>query len=253
MKYTVGIVLLFLSFALIFSCATVDPLKDLPETEYQQAQDYRARIEKWEFAQYAPDDFAAGENAFKAGEANYKKDNLAAKASFVEANDKYHVVIRKGIQARMKMSEDEIAPVKKKAVTIKAEVAAKAEYKDATDTHERAVALANEEKWEEAEPVFVEAKQKYETAYEAAKNKKDKADSQIEETNQVMDRLKTLVGATGVDEEPEEEMIPEDETYPEDEMLPEDDTDTEDWMLPEDDTEEEMLPEDDIPPEDEGF
>jgi hypothetical protein len=248
MKYTVGIVLLFLAFSLISSCATVDPLKDLPETEYQQAQKYRTRIENLDFAQYAPDEFATGETAFKAGEENYKKDNLAAKASFDEANGSYRIVMRKGIEVRMKMAEDEIAPVKEKAMDIKADVAAPTEYTDAKGAHDRAVALANEENWEEAEPVFAEAKQKYETAYEAAQNKKDKADTQFDETNQVLNRLKGLAGATGTDQ-PQDEMIPDDETYPDDEMLPEDDMPPDDEMLPDDET----YPDDEMPSEDEGI
>jgi tetratricopeptide (TPR) repeat protein len=247
MKYAVGIVCTFLAFLLAFSCATVDPLKDLPEAEYQKAQKYRERIAALNFSQYAPDEYAAGETAYKAGEENYKKDNLAAKASFDQANENYHTVIVKGIRARMKMSEDEIRPVKEKAVDIKADVAAKEEYKAASDAHDRAVTLANEEKWEEAEPVFAEAKENYEKAYTAAKEKKDKADTQFDETNDILDRLKGLVKDEEVMPAPEEDIVPEEVPAPEDEMAPEEQSAPEDEMAPED----EPVPEDEMAPEDE--
>lgn len=260
MKYPVGIVSLFLAFFLIFSCNTVDPLKDLPETEYQQAQDYRARIEKWQFAQYDQDDFDKGETAFQAGEANYKKDNLASKASFVEANDRYHEVIRRGIAARRKMSEDEIAPLKERAVSIKADKAAPEEFQQAGEAHEKAVTAANEENWEDANAAYTEAKQKYELAYATAKEKKDKADSRYTETNQEIENLKDLFGMPDTDQDnmapdeepkPEDEMLPDDNTGGEDEMLPDDNTGGEDEMLPDDNTGDELPPEDEMPPEDE--
>jgi hypothetical protein len=217
MKRAIGIILSFLASALFFSCATVDPLKDLPQSEYEQAQKYRMRIEKFNFAQYAPDEFAAGETAFKAGEGNYKKDNLTAKKSFDEANGNYRIVMRKGIDARMKMSEDEIAPVRTRADEIKASVAVAAEYKDAKDAHDRAIALANEDKWEDAEPVFVEARQKYEAAYQAAKTKKDKADTQFTDTKKELDALKALVGDDG--DGTKDEPLPPDTTETEEEPV----------------------------------
>jgi hypothetical protein len=186
----------FFSVALLFfsGCPTFDPLKDLPQTEYDQAQKYRERIAKYNFSQYAPDENQAGENSFKDGEGKMKKDNLAAKKSLEDANGNYKTVIHKGIAAVRKLKDDDIAVSREKADTIKAPVAAAAEYKDAKDAYDQATQLADQDNWEEAEPLFTQAKQKYDTAYETAKAKKEKADAQFEKTQKAKDALDALQG-----------------------------------------------------------
>jgi hypothetical protein len=186
---------IFLVLLLLFSgCPTIDPLKDLPQTEYDQAQKYRARIEKFQLAVYAQDEFNAGETAFKAGEGNLKKDNLAAKKSLDEANGNYRVVIKKGLAALRKLKDDDVTASRQKADTIKSAVAAAQEYKDAQDTYDKAAALAESENWEEAEPLFAEAKRKFVAAFEAAAVKKQKADAQFEKTKNAMDALNANQG-----------------------------------------------------------
>ncbi|MBN2353617.1 MAG: hypothetical protein JXD23_13675 [Spirochaetales bacterium] len=194
MKSAIGFGLLSIALLFFSGCPTIDPLKDLPQTEYDQAQKYRARIAKYHFDQYAPDEFQSAENSFKDGEGNMKKDNLAAKKSLDEANADYKVVMQKGIAAARKVEDDQISAVREKADEIKAPVAAAAEYKDAKDTYDKAAELADAENWEEAQPLFQEAKRKYETAYETAKTKKEKADAQFEKTQKAKDALDAQQG-----------------------------------------------------------
>jgi hypothetical protein len=192
MKHAIGFGLFSIALLFFSGCPTFDPLKDLPQTEYDQAQKYRARIAKLNFSQYAPDEFQAGETAFNDGEGKMKKDNLAAKKSLDEANADYKIVMRKGIAAVRKRKDDDITAIREKADAIKSQVAAAAEYKDAQAAYDQAAKLADEENWEEAEPLFTEAQQKYEAAYEAAKAKKDKADAQFEKTKKAQEALDAL-------------------------------------------------------------
>jgi hypothetical protein len=194
MKSAIGFGLLSIALLFFSGCPTFDPLKDLPQTEYDTAQKYRARIEKFHFDQYAPDQFQAAESAFKSGEGNMKKDNLAAKKSLDEANADYKVVMQKGIAAARKIEDEQISAVREKADGIKASVAAETEYNAAKDAYDQAAKLADEENWEEAQPLFQAAKQKYESAYETAKAKKEKADAQFEKTKQAQDALNAQQG-----------------------------------------------------------
>jgi tetratricopeptide (TPR) repeat protein len=191
MKTVIRMSISILAILFLFSCASgPDANKTVPQAEYEQAQKLRARIVALKFAQYAPDDFNTGETDFKAGEANYKKDNAAAKASFDSAIVSYRKVIRKGVQLRSKQSEDDIQIWVRKSDEIKASVAAGAEYKDAAETYKKAQALAAEDNWEEAEPLFQEAKAKYQKVFDITFEKKNKAQTKYDDTNKSLEGIK---------------------------------------------------------------
>jgi outer membrane protein assembly factor BamD (BamD/ComL family) len=195
MKTALRLVPVICCLVFIFACASApDPLKDLPQAEYDQAQKLRTRITALNFVQYAPDDYKTAEDQFKAGEANYKKDNLSAKKSLDAAIVSYRKVLRKGVAELSKQSEDDIAVSMKKADDIKASVATAADYKDAKTTYDKAVALAADDNWEDAGPLFKEAKAKYEKVYETAKAKKDKAQAKFDETKKNIENFKAEQG-----------------------------------------------------------
>lgn len=77
----------------------VEPVKEpvpLPETELAQAGELRAIIGQYKLSDYAPGEFAAGEEQYKLGEKRYNVDNEASKTALKLASRHYRTVIDTG-------------------------------------------------------------------------------------------------------------------------------------------------------------
>jgi tetratricopeptide (TPR) repeat protein len=209
-----------------------------PESEYNTAKKLKNKITVFGFDAFAPDEFNAGNAKFKEGEDAYEKDNAVSKAAFDEAIVNYKNVLHAGIEAKTREKQDEIDPVARKAEEIKANVATPDEYTKAKEAYDRAMELAKEDNWDEAEPMFNDAKTLYEDAYTKSKGKKDRATDAMETSKQKLDEAAALGGEleqqqTDAGEEPApmmnetEPAPPTDESDMEpapDEGEPEDDT-----------------------------
>jgi hypothetical protein len=191
MKPNLLLTLFTLLIMILVACPSTPPVKvDLPEQEYNNAKKLKTRVTTFGFDSYAPEEFALAEQKYKAGEDSYNKDNAASKTAFVEAIDNYKKVMKKGIAARMKDRQGEIDDAAKMADDIKANVATPEEYNKAKEAYTKGVAAANDDNWEEAEPLLNNAKTLYNEAYTKSKDKKDKAEKAMESSKQAIEDAK---------------------------------------------------------------
>lgn len=176
-------------FALIVLFAACETMAPLPETEYEQAKNLRTRIQTLKFSPYAPEEWEAGEADFAAGEATYEKDNGASKKSFDSAIVNYKEVIHKAVVARSQSEEEGVNLWKKKSDDLKATVMFAEDYQAAADTLAKAQAAAAEDDWETAAELYAEAEEQFQQVYEAVKVEKDKAQTQYDSTDKILDGL----------------------------------------------------------------
>jgi tetratricopeptide (TPR) repeat protein len=175
--FTITCVLLFAA------CAS------LPEKEYQQAQSSREIIAKHGLNTYYPDDYTQAEQNYSEGEKNYNKDNGKAKKEFDSANALYQKIIANAFPLQVDERKKSTDSSREKAVEIKADVAVKDDFAKADEAYQKALALSQEGKYEEALVQLDEAIVLFDAAYGNAKGKHDKAQDSITSAQDRINRL----------------------------------------------------------------
>jgi len=177
MRKTVLLVLAGVALLAAASCKSTPPVETvpLPETELAKAKELKAKADQYNLGPLAQAEYTAAENALKAGEAAYGKDNAAAKESLVKAISGYEAVISKGGAAYLGGLNDKAAAAKKSADDLKASVAVKDDYAKAQAAYDRALAAKSSGDLAAATKDFEEARTLFEAVAKTAAQKRDAA------------------------------------------------------------------------------
>jgi hypothetical protein len=187
-----AIVFLILALLLFEGCSTTPETKRI-STEidksspaydaYSNATNLRNKVEKYGFTTIMPVDFKYAEEKYKSGMTVYNTDSSTAKQAFTDAADKYGIILKKGIAGKSSDYEKDIGNLSKKADTMKASVALPEDYKKAKEKLKKAGELVKADDWEGAEALYIETKADYENLYARAKEMRDKAQLDMDNTN----------------------------------------------------------------------
>ncbi|HBE04644.1 MAG TPA: hypothetical protein DC049_19525 [Spirochaetia bacterium] len=166
---------MFIILALfIVSCAS------LPVQEYDQAKNYRNKIEKSNLEKYAPESFRQAEAKFSEGEMFYKNEKKSkSKKALLLSLQMYNKVIAEALPSAADEKKSQTDSKKSEADNLKASVAVKEEYSEVLSLYNRAEALRMEKKFEEAIDIFMEAEKKFEEVSAKTKVKKTAAEESI--------------------------------------------------------------------------
>jgi len=177
MRKTVLLVLAGVALLAAASCKSTPPVETvpLPETELAKAKELKAKADQYNLGPLAQAEYTAAENALKAGEAAYGKDNAASKESLDKAISGYEAVISKGGAAYLGGLNDKAAAAKKSADDLKASVAVKDDYAKAQAAYDRALAAKSSGDLAAATKDFEEARTLFEAVAKTAAQKRDAA------------------------------------------------------------------------------
>jgi tetratricopeptide (TPR) repeat protein len=165
----------------------------LPEQEYNQAKENREIIAKHNLNTYFPDEYTKAESDFSQGEQNYDKDNAKAKKDFDSANALYQQIIHDAYPLYVDSEKTGVDSEREKAVDIKANVAVKDDFAKADEEYQTALSLSKEGKYEEALDHLNQAKTLFEGAYNAAKEKHDKARNSIDSAQDRINKVDQMI------------------------------------------------------------
>ena len=178
---------------LVISCASTPPQKPAqpetppaaapapapavpaPDQELAQARDLKAKVDAFSLGDYDPDDYAAANKDFQAGQDSYGKDNAASKKSLDSAITEYTAVLTKGGAAFLDKSQAQADASKKAADDLKASVAVKDDYAAANAVYQRALQEKAAVDIANASKDFDSARQQFDAVAATAKQKRDAA------------------------------------------------------------------------------
>jgi hypothetical protein len=133
------------------------PAVPAPDTQLAKARELRAFIEKYSLSGYAQEDWQAGEDALKAGEAAYGTDNRAATDALETAVARYNAVIEIGAAALLSKLEGSALEAKDAAQKAGAAAAFASQFRSAEARLEQAGAARADGRFEEAGFLYDEA------------------------------------------------------------------------------------------------
>jgi hypothetical protein len=193
MKKGFAVVLVVVASYFISSCASAPPAPPAqpepqpaqpeaqavtipaPDAERAKATELQKRVNANGLGPFDPDDYAAAETAFTAGEGSYGKDNESARRSFVAAADAYTLVLSKGGTLFLTREQKSAETSKSTADELKASVAVKDAYSEALAVYQRGVQESGTGDIENAAKDFAEARDAFAAVAVTAKEKKDAA------------------------------------------------------------------------------
>lgn len=154
-----------------------------PEKERERAQELRALVEKYEFAQYAENEFAEGEASYDRAEEMLESDNQAAKTNYNEAITSYNQVIRTAVDTLYNEWKNELETQFDEAEEVKASKAVPEQYNSAQKKIENARAAYEAEDYEQAVSLYREGTEELKKAVADAREKRERARKSLEETD----------------------------------------------------------------------
>lgn len=166
-----------------------EPEFPVPEDERERAQKLRDLIQKYEFSQYAENEFSEGEAAYSQAEEMLESDNQAAKENYSDAVTSYNQVIEISMQTLYEKWENELETQFDEAEEVKASKAVPDKYSAAEKKIEDARTAYEAEDYEQAVSLYREGTDELEDAVAEAREKRERArealremDSNFEET-----------------------------------------------------------------------
>jgi tetratricopeptide (TPR) repeat protein len=197
------------AIVLLGGCPSAPETVNPPDELYDQAKELRSTIVEFDLAQYSPDVFEAGETAFSIGESAYEGgDYAAAESELAVAVDQYRIVVADGFKAVSTARKGEADAEKARADGIRAAVAVPESYQSALDIYNQALAAQDDGEDETAAELFENATTLFQQAYEAAAEKKRRAEealSNIGNTLDTLDQHRTDLEQRAADELPDDE------------------------------------------------
>jgi tetratricopeptide (TPR) repeat protein len=189
-----------LATLLIFSCATApeeapeekeaeptekaveEPEVPAPDAKRDEAENLKRLVEKYEFQEYAEDEYSSAEEAYTAAEDAYGSDNETAASKYEEAIESYNEVIRLGVTALYDQWQAEAKTTVEKAEEIKTSRAVPEKYKKAEKKLEEARAAYKNENFKESSTLYWEGIEILWDAIEEAEVKRERAMKALEQT-----------------------------------------------------------------------
>ena len=182
---------------LVVSCASTPPQQPQPETpkpetptvaapdaELAKAKGLQQRVDALGLGTYAPDEYAAANKEFQAGQDAYGKDNAASKKSLLAAIDEYNAVLSKGGPLYLARAQEQAEASKKAADDLKASVAVKDEYEKADGLYVQALKEKDAGEIENAGRDFSQSRDDFDTVAKVAQQKKDAATQALQSAQQ---------------------------------------------------------------------
>ena len=160
-----------------------------PDAEQKQAADLKSRIETYGLDKLAPQEYQAAEEKFADGMAALDKDNAASQKAFEEAIVGYQGVIDKGFPLASGAMKERTQAAMNRADEVKGAVAAKEDYQKARQVHQQAIAAEQAGDYENALARFEQAEGLYLAVYDAAKEKRDRAEASLKESQAELEAL----------------------------------------------------------------
>ncbi len=189
-----------LATLLIFSCASApeeapeekeaepekkaveEPEAPTPDAKRDEAENLKRLVEKYEFQEYAEDEYAAAEAAYTAAEDAYGSDNDTAASQYEEAIEGYNEVIRLGVTALYDQWQSEAKATVEKAEEIKTSRAVPEKYQKSEKKLEEARTAYKNENYKESSTLYWEGIEILRDAIEEAEAKKERAVKSLEQT-----------------------------------------------------------------------
>lgn len=184
---------------LVISCASTPPQQPKPETpqpqaaqpaaaapdtELAQAKSLQQRVDALGLGTYDPEDYAAANKDFQAGQDSYGKDNAASKKSLQAAISEYNAVISKGGPLYLAKLQEQTEASKKAADDLKASVAVKDDYATANGLYKKALQEKDAGDIENASGDFSQARDDFDAVTKVAQQKKDAAVQALQSAQQ---------------------------------------------------------------------
>ena len=187
---------------LVVSCASTPPQQPQPETprpetpqpeqptvaapdaELAKAKSLQQRVDALGLGTYAPDEYAAANREFQAGQDAYGKDNAASKKSLMAAIDEYNAVLSKGGPLYLARGQEQAEASKKAADDLKASVAVKDGYEKADGLYMQALKEKDAGEIENAGRDFSQSRDDFDTVAKVARQKKDAATQALQSAQQ---------------------------------------------------------------------
>jgi tetratricopeptide (TPR) repeat protein len=151
----------------------------VPEKEYSQAKELKAKVDRYRLGDYAPEEYAQAEQRMAEAEKAYQKDNAAAKKALDGAIQAYNAVISKGFPLLVDEQQKQADSARSQADSIKSQGALPDQYARAKAKYDEAVAARKAGDFESAIAAFAEAQRLFQDLYVQAKAKKDRAEQSM--------------------------------------------------------------------------
>jgi len=173
------VIFLLSSCILLFSCLTVEQ-KDL-----DKANDMRKKIDKYKLKKYAEQEVNEADKKFdESKELMDKKKNAPAKKAIDSANELYTQALDKAFPLCTDDKKKETDSEKTKAESIKANIAVKEQFNEASEVYNDGVSAKDTKNYEGSIDNLVIAKDKYNKVYAVAKEKKERTEKSINQTEE---------------------------------------------------------------------
>lgn len=147
--------------------------------EGMKAVALRQKIDKYDFSQYAPEEYLNGETKYGEAAEAYGSSDPVALESMKAAVVSYRKVANAGFRAFAEKEVAQANEAKKLCDSIKASRSVKADFDAAQDKYDHAAGAGARDEWENAWNGYVEARDGFSLAYQKALLKKNAADNAI--------------------------------------------------------------------------
>ena len=192
--------LLVLATLLIFSCATApeeapeekeaeptekaveEPEAPAPDAKRDEAKNLKRLVEKYEFQEYAEDEYATAEDAYASAENAYGSDNETAASEYEKAVQGYNEVIRLGVTSLYDRWQTEAKATVEEAEEIKTSRAVPEKYRNAEKKLEEARTAYENENYKQSSTLYWEGIETLRDAIEEAEEKRERAMESLEKT-----------------------------------------------------------------------
>lgn len=162
------------------------PATAAPDAELKQAQDLRQKVDAYNLGTFDAEDYDAGVKALQAGQDAYGKDNDAARTSLQSAIASFKAVLSKGGAVYLDQEQQKADDSKKAADDLKASVAVKDKYAEASDVYQRALKEKDAEDIDNASKDFGQARDMFDAVAATAQEKKTSAEQALSDAQQGM-------------------------------------------------------------------
>ncbi|MGA2379757.1 MAG: hypothetical protein ABSG85_10670 [Spirochaetia bacterium] len=160
------------------------PAAAAPDAELAQAKSLQQRVDALGLGTYDPEDYAAANKDFQAGQDSYGKDNAASKKSLQAAISEYNAVISKGGALYLARLQEQTEASKKAADDLKASVAVKDDYASANGLYKKALQEKDAGDIENASGDFSQSRDDFDAVTKVAQQKKDAAVQALQSAQQ---------------------------------------------------------------------
>jgi tetratricopeptide (TPR) repeat protein len=170
-----------------------DPPVQAPAAEQAEARDLRSRVQRFGFDTAAPQDYAKAESSFAAAEASYEGNPDASRTAYLEASTLYRQLIRAGMKAKLDGYRSTLNDQRSQAVSVRADVAARALFQQAQADWDAAEAIDMDADPEKAIALFEKAAEGFRLSREEAQRLRAQALEALSNSDRKQTELQAII------------------------------------------------------------